>query len=147
MTLHTRMAPTAPIARVQNQFDRILETSMNTAMMPVAMPLHGPVMPMLNVYEDVDCIIVEAELPGVPLDDVDVTVIGNQLTITGRRTLLIPEEAAIVSKERGSLKFHRTVVLPAMVREEGILASMRKGILTVSLPRIDAIIDRRFPMA
>jgi len=147
MTLHTQMAPTATIARVQNQFDRILETSMNTAMMPIAMPQHGPIMPMLNVYETRDRIFVEAELPGVPLDDVDVTVVGNQLTITGRRTLLIPEEAAIVTKERGSLKFQRTVLLPDMVREEGIRASMRKGILTVSLPRMSTFIDRGFPMA
>ena len=147
MTLHTQMVPTATIARVQNQFDRILETSMNTAMMPVAMPLHGPIMPMLNIYETQDRIFVEAELPGVPLDDVDVTVVGNQLTITGRRTLLIPEEAAIVTKERGSLKFQRTVLLPDMVREEGIRASMRKGILTVSLPRMNTIVDRGFPMA
>jgi len=141
------MVPTATIARVQNQFDRILETSMNTAMMPIAMPQHGPIMPMLNVYETRDRIFVEAELPGVPLDDVDVTVVGNQLTITGRRTLLIPEEAAIVTKERGSLKFQRTVLLPDMVREEGIRASMRKGILTVSLPRMNTIVDRGFPMA
>jgi len=147
MTLHTHIAPTAPIARVQNQFDRILETSMNTAMMPITMPQHGPIMPMLNVYETGNRIIVEAELPGVPLDDVDVTVVGNQLTITGRRTLLIPEEAAIVAKERGSLKFHRTVMLPELVREEGIRASMRKGILTVSLPRMSTIAERGFPMA
>jgi len=141
------MAPTATIARVQNQFDRILETSMNTAMMPITMPQHGPIMPMLNVYETRDRIFVEAELPGVPLDDVDVTVVGNQLTITGRRTLLIPEEAAIVTKERGSLKFQRTVLLPDMVREEGIRASMRKGILTVSLPRMSTFVDRGLPMA
>jgi len=147
MTIQTYMAPTAPIARAQNQFDRILETSMNTAMMPIHMHQHGLVMPTLNVFETTNEIIVEAELPGVPLDDVDVTVVGNQLTITGRRTLLIPEEAAIVSKERGSLKFQRSVMLPEAVREEGIRASMRKGILTVSLPRMNTIVERGFPVA
>lgn len=143
MTLQTRMAPTTTIPRVQNQLDRMFETSM----LPVAMTQQGTVMPMLNVYETRDMIIVEAELPGVPLDDVDIAVVGNQLTITGRRTLLVPEEAAVIAKERGSLKFHRTVVLPDMVREEGIRASMRKGILSISLPRIGTIVERGFRTA
>ena len=111
MTITTTMAPTTTFARVQNQFDRMLETSMNTAMLPIHTHRHGHVMPSLNVYEDDSTIFVEAELPGVPLDDVDVTVVGHQLTITGRRTLLVPDEAALIAKERGSLKFQRTVML------------------------------------
>jgi HSP20 family protein len=78
---------------------------------------------------------VEAELPGVPLDDVDVAVVGNQLTITGQRTLLVPDAAALITKERGSLKFQRTVLLSQPIIEDGIVAVMRKGILIISLPK------------
>ncbi|MEE3001809.1 MAG: Hsp20/alpha crystallin family protein [Planctomycetota bacterium] len=136
MTISTTMAPNTTIARVQNQFDRILETSRNTSMLPVRMHRKGFMMPSLNVYEDASTIYVETELPGVPLDDVDVTVVGQQLTITGRRTLLVPDEAAIVAKERGSLKFQRSVMLSVPVIEEEIQVSMHRGILTVSMPKM-----------
>jgi len=136
MTISTTMAPNTTAARVQNQYDRMLETSRNASMLPVHLHRTGHVMPSLNVYEDAATIYVETELPGVPLDDVDVTVIGQQLTITGRRTLLVPDEAAIVAKERGSLKFQRSVMLTEPVIEDGIQASMRRGILTVSMPKM-----------
>jgi len=144
MTITTTMAPTTTFARVQNQFDRMLETSMNTAMLPIQMHRHGHVMPSLNVYEDEATIFVEAELPGVPLDDVDVTVVGHQLTITGRRTLLVPDEAALITKERGSLKFQRTVMLSQPVIEDGIHAVMRKGVLIVSLPKAARVASHGF---
>ena len=136
MTISTTMAPNTTIARVQNQFDRMLETSRNTSMLPALMHRKGFKMPSLNVYEDASMIYVETELPGVPLDDVDVTIVGQQLTITGRRTLLVPDEAAIVAKERGSLKFQRSVMLSEPVIEEGVQISMHRGILTVSMPKM-----------
>ena len=105
-------------------------------MLPVRMHRKGFMMPSLNVYEDASTIYVETELPGVPLDDVDVTIVGQQLTITGRRTLLVPDEAAIVAKERGSLKFQRSVMLSVPVIEEEIQVSMHRGILTVSMPKM-----------
>ena len=148
MTITTTMAPITTFARVQNQFDRMLETSMNTAMLPIHTHRHGHVMPSLNVYEDNFTIFVEAELPGVPLDDVDVTVVGHQLTITGRRTLLVPDEAALIAKERGSLKFQRTVMLSEPIVEDGINAVMRKGVLIVSLPKAARAAGQGFrPMA
>ena len=143
MTITTTMAPNTTIARVQNQFDRMLETSRKTSMMPIRTHRQGFMMPSLNVYEDASTIYVETELPGVPLDDVDVAVVGQQLTITGRRTLLVPDEAAIVSKERGSLKFQRSVMLPKPVIEDSIQAIMRRGILTVSLPKMTLNTDHR----
>jgi len=144
MTITTTMAPTTTFARVQNNFDRMLETSMNAGMLPITMHRHGYVMPSLNVYEDDTTIFVEAELPGVPLDDVDVSVAGHQLTIAGRRTLLVPDEAAPIAKERGSLKFQRTVLLSQPVIEDGIVAVMRKGILIVSLPKATRVASYDF---
>jgi HSP20 family protein len=135
MTITTTMAPTTTFARVQNEFNRMLEMSMNTEALPTVAQRHGQVLPSLNVYEDAATIFVEAELPGVPLDDVDVAVVGNQLTITGQRTLLVPDAAALITKERGSLKFQRTVLLSQPIIEDGIVAVMRKGILIISLPK------------
>jgi len=91
--------------------------------------------PALNVIENETTLYVEAELPGVTLDDIDVTLIGTDLTIKGQRTIEIPEKAQVVRQERGSLTFERTIELPFDVVADKVEAKITNGILVIVLPK------------
>lgn len=102
-------------------------------------------LPRVDVEETDREIKVTADLPGLEEKDVRVTVDEDLLTIQGERK----EEREEKRKdyhlmERSFGSFHRTLPLPAGVDKEKIKAALRKGVLTVSLPkRPEARSDRK----
>lgn len=95
--------------------------------------------PVVNIWRGEEGIIVTAQVPGVPLDGLDLTVHQNTLTIKGKRDLDIPEgEVNFHRRERAAGAFARTVALPFNVDPEQVRASADCGILTVELPRPEA---------
>jgi HSP20 family protein len=48
-------------------------------------PSRQRICPALNIWEDAECLYAEAEVPGMKLDDLEIYVVGNELTIKGRR--------------------------------------------------------------
>ena len=94
----------------------------------------GGVYPPLNIFRSRDGIMLRAELPGVRPEDVDVTVEGRQVTLTGERR---PPEAggnAYHRRERTWGKFSRTIRLPDDLDVDGLAAQCRNGVLTVTVP-------------
>jgi HSP20 family protein len=94
------------------------------------------VFPLVNVTEDHDNYFVRAELPGVKGEHLDLTVIGDSLTISGER--MIPSEnegAKYHRRERQAGKFSRILTLPGQVASEKVEASCADGVLTVLLPK------------
>jgi HSP20 family protein len=91
--------------------------------------------PSLNMIEGENTIYVEAELPGVSMNDLDVTVQDEMLTLSGRRDVATPEGASTLRRERGVLEFERSIALPTNVEMEGTNAVLRNGILTLELPK------------
>jgi len=91
--------------------------------------------PALNVIENETTLYIEAELPGVTLDEIEVTLIGTDLTIKGQRTIEIPDNAHIVRQERGSLTFERTIELPFDVVADKVEAKITNGVLVIVLPK------------
>jgi HSP20 family protein len=93
----------------------------------------------MNVWANPDGAVVTAELPGVNPEDIDVSVVGETLTLTGSRT---PEELKEGEKyhrrERGQGKFTRTFQLPFPVEADKVEAVFEKGVLHISLPRAEA---------
>ncbi|MCB0212841.1 MAG: Hsp20/alpha crystallin family protein, partial [Anaerolineae bacterium] len=79
------------------------------------------------------------ELPGVNPEDIDISVVGETLKLTGSRQ---PEELGEGSRyhrrERGFGKFTRTFQLPFAVEADQVEAVFDKGILHISLPRAEA---------
>jgi len=95
--------------------------------------------PPLNVWEDGDNLYVEAEVPGLGRDQIDVSVSdGDTLTIAGERRLRVPEAAAWLRRECGYGRFARTVTLPAMVDADAVEATYDGGVLTLTLPKHEA---------
>ena len=92
--------------------------------------------PAIEVFEKEDKFVVKAELPGVKEDDVDVSVVGDTLTIKGERKAESEvNEEDYYCCERSYGSFFRSIALPSTVDAKKIEASYEDGILEVSLPK------------
>jgi HSP20 family protein len=100
--------------------------------------------PLINLHDDGDNFYVEALMPGVEPDQVEVTVVGNGLTIAGekRGPQNIPPER-IHRMERAAGRFIRSVQLPAEVERDRVNAEYRHGMLMLTLPRSEAAKPKR----
>jgi HSP20 family protein len=102
--------------------------------------LDETVFPLVNVWASPDEAIVTAELPGVTIDAIDVTVHQNTLTLRGKRDPEAPQGEDLIThrQERAHGPFVRTGVLPFRVDADKVSAKFERGILIVTLPRPDA---------
>ena len=100
--------------------------------------------PALNVWEDDGHLYVEAELPGLNMDDLQIFVSnGNQLTISGERKEPASEGISWHRRERGYGRFTRVIELPSLVDEEHVEAHFKLGVLTIKLPKREEAKPRR----
>lgn len=91
--------------------------------------------PALNVWQEGDLYVVEAELPGVKRDDLDISVQGDALAIKGRRLPSATADEAYHRRERSTGEFSRSLTLPAQLDPEQVEASLADGVLTIRLPK------------
>lgn len=96
------------------------------------------VFPLLNVSSTADTYVVRAELPGIKTDELDITITGDNLTLSGVRK--IPEEnqaAKYHRRERESGKFSRALTLPGPMNADKVEARLKNGILTIVIPKAE----------
>jgi len=96
------------------------------------------VFPLTNLSEDADNFYLRAELPGMKSEDLDISVTGESITLSGERR--IPEEegnATYHRRERDAGRFSRIVNLPDKIDSGKIEAEMKNGILSVILPKAE----------
>jgi HSP20 family protein len=97
------------------------------------------VFPLMNVTEDKNNYYVRAELPGLKANELDISVTGDTLSISGERKLPDEEEKAQYHRrEREAGKFSRIVSLPSQIDTSKVEARCADGILTVILPKAEA---------
>ncbi len=95
--------------------------------------------PAVNMWAGEDGAILTSELPGVSPDDLEISVIGDTLTISGTRNAPeIGEEDSYHRQERGFGRFTRSVQLPFPVDAQKVDAEFKKGLLKIDLPRSEA---------
>lgn len=103
--------------------------------------------PAMDVAEKHDAYVVQAELPGLAPDQVDVSFEKNVLTIRGTKPASFDSksdgELRIFAAERVSGSFERSVRLPEFVDAERISASFNNGLLTITVPKAEAAQPRR----
>ncbi|MCA9200943.1 MAG: Hsp20/alpha crystallin family protein, partial [Planctomycetales bacterium] len=85
----------------------------------------------------------EAELPGFNLDDLEIYVTGNQLTIKGERRPPEHKDGTWHRQEREYGKFSRMIEIPGDVDGEDVLAEFKNGVLHITLPKSEAVKPRR----
>ncbi|HLE21981.1 MAG TPA: Hsp20/alpha crystallin family protein, partial [Vicinamibacteria bacterium] len=92
--------------------------------------------PRIDVYEKGDNIIIDAEIPGLKKEDIEVTVENQMLTLRGeKKETKEVKRDGFYQSERFYGKFQRAVALPAAVDESKIEATYKDGILTVTMPK------------
>ena len=106
-------------------------------------PLAASSYPLLNISEDDDHAYVEAELPGMEMDDLEILLHGNQLTIKGERPEPSSEDKKWHRQERGYGKFSRLVELPFDLDQAKVEAQFRNGVLSITLPKREESKPRR----
>src|SRR5436309_11235862 len=88
-----------------------------------------------NLYETRDSYIMQVLLPGVKVDDLEITARENVLTLRGKTEIAVPEGAQGVWVGMGGGEFREEVMLPGDVNADQASADYHDGILTLTLPK------------
>ena len=104
----------------------------------------GGTYPPLNVLDGQDDILVQCEVPGLDMGDLEVYVAGDQLTVSGNRASAVPEEGVTLHRrERDAGHFSRAVTLPGPVDSSRTQATLADGVLTVRIPKAEEAKPKR----
>jgi HSP20 family protein len=92
--------------------------------------------PAVNVAETPETVVVTAELPGLEPKEIEISVVGDTLTIRGEKRFEREEKGKTwYRREIAGGKFTRSFTLPASVDAEHVDATSKAGILTITLPK------------
>ena len=108
---------------------------LDTMWSPLTMVTRETTWPALDIYSDGNTVTVQAVIPGVRPEDVDVVVEGNRLRVRARMAEEREERTRRYHlRERREGRWYREVVLPVPVNVNKARASLKDGILTITLP-------------
>src|SRR3954466_76745 len=99
----------APLMQLQGEVNRLFDSLFEDA---PALRGYAAGYPGVNLWEDGDAAYVEAELPGMSMDDIEVLVTGNELTLNGERKIADWTDASYHRRERAGGRFSRVLTLP-----------------------------------
>lgn len=94
--------------------------------------------PRTNLYDEGGHLKIQAEVPGISKEDMSIKIQGNYLEISGARKSDAPDGYNAHRVERGASSFTRSFTLPADIDSEKVGASLKNGILTLTLPKTEA---------
>lgn len=145
MTIVRRTSPLGDMLSLRSAMDRIFD---DTLFRPVARSSGEVTFAMpLDIYTTADRLVVEAALPGVKPEDVDVSILGETLTLTASSARESGQETSgyhVREVRRG--RFSRTVTLPTGLQTDAATATFEHGMLTLSFPRAEQIKPRQIPV-
>ncbi|MCB2154156.1 Hsp20/alpha crystallin family protein [bacterium] len=95
--------------------------------------------PLVNLDENADAIVIEALAPGLDPESLEISVVGDQLTISGEKPGLGEkvQSESYHRSERSAGRFVRTIELPAAVNQNSAKAEYKNGLLLVTLPKAE----------
>jgi HSP20 family protein len=121
---------------LRDEIDRLFEEPL--ADLTRASQLLSVWTPALDLSEDKDNVYVRVELPGMKKEDIDLSLHGGSLSISGeRKSEEKSKETEICRSERFFGRFQRTVTLPTSVATEKVKAQYTDGVLLVTLPKAE----------
>jgi len=96
--------------------------------------------PAIDLYQTEDDVVFKAALPGLKPGDVQISITGEQLTLRGEyKQESEKKDATYHIREQRFGSFERTVTLPTLVKTDDAKAEFENGILTVTLPKAEAV--------
>ena len=136
MTKITRNDPFLDIVNARDTMDKMLDNYFGHS----APSFEGYGILDLDMYQTDDEIVIEASIPGVKSDDINISVVGEVLTIKGEvKHEKESENVDYHIKERRFGSFSRSITLPVQVIAEKANAEFKNGILKLTLPKTEEI--------
>ena len=139
----TRYDPFGEMVTLRHAMDRLFEDSYVSPL--TWRTLDGEMLsPALDVHQTSDDIIVQAALPGLKADDVDITITGQTLTIRGE--FKADEKVSrdqYMYRERRYGSFNRQLQLPVRVQGDAATATFEDGLLTLRIPKAEETRPRK----
>lgn len=141
MTLIRRPSPFGDFLSLRQAMDRLFEDSfVNPRTWSWG---EGGIVPM-DVYVTPDDLVVEASLPGVKPEEVEITVEGTTLTIQGEiKPTRGPEDGQTIVQEIKRGRFTRTISLPDGLQADRATAQFDDGVLTLRIPKAEQVKPRQ----
>ena len=124
------------VRRLHDEMDRLLSGFLGQPP-EEALFRNGRGQPAVNLWENGDRVVVELEVPGLKLNQIDISVVGSGLSIKIERPEIAQEGITYHRRERPLSSFTRTLRLPADVDAEKVEAELSNGVLSVSLPKAE----------
>ena len=142
-----RYDPFRDLRTLQEEVNRLFSSSLTPSFGDEGIG-RGAWNPTVDIYENKDEIVLEAELPGMDREDFELTIEHNVITLRGERRFEKKDEADNYHRvERSYGSFTRSFTLPQMVSGEGATAEYRNGVLRVTLPKREEAKPRRIEIA
>ncbi|HEY3117045.1 MAG TPA: Hsp20/alpha crystallin family protein [Chloroflexota bacterium] len=107
----------------------------------------GPATLAVDVYETDNDVVVEANVPGVKPEDIDISIQGDTLTIKGESHAdEMVDDDKFHMRERRFTSFHRQLMLPRPVKSDAAEAEFKDGVLKLSIPKAEEARERKIPV-
>src|SRR5258705_954401 len=138
-----RYDPFRDLRTLQEEVNRLFSNNLSLSLGEEGIA-RGAWNPNVDIYENKDQIVLEAELPGMNREDFDLTIENNVITLRGERRFEKKDDADNYHRvERAYGSFTRSFTLPQTVSGEGVSAEYRNGVLRVTLPKREETKARR----
>lgn len=125
--------PALEVRKLEREMRHLLNSYLRT----------GTGFPAVNVWNNAEQAVVEAEIPGVDPAKIGISVEGERLTLTGERPEPERNEGEFHRRERVTGTFSRVIRLPYEIEGGRVTASAKNGVLTVTLPRRESTKPRK----
>jgi HSP20 family protein len=130
-----RWTPFREVSRLRDEMDRMWEDFFGAGRRGLS-PMAEEWIPAVDISDTADKVMVKAEIPGMDAKDVEISLVGDVLTIKGEKKAEKEEKKEnfhLVERSYGS--FVRSLRLPAAVEADKIEATYKKGVLTITCPK------------
>ena len=105
-------------------------------------------LPSFDIQETPEAYVFEADIPGIKQDDLDLSLVGNRLTVSGKREAHSRKEGdTYFTMERSFGSFSRSFTLPEGVDSGQVKAELRDGVLCVTLPKVAEVQPKKISIS
>jgi HSP20 family protein len=136
--------PFSELRNLQEDFSRIFSSTVPRFLGNEEGLLGGAWSPSVDIYEDQNAIVLEADLPGLKAGDFNISIENYKLTLTGERKFEKESKGDNWHRvERSYGSFTRAFTLPSTVNVEEVNAEFKDGVLRVTLPKREEVKARQ----
>ncbi|WP_440995296.1 Hsp20/alpha crystallin family protein [Arhodomonas sp. SL1] len=143
----TRYRPGRSPSTLSDEFNRLFESPLMDLARDFSTVETSQWVPAVDIREEKDKFVVEADIPGVKPEDIEVTMENGVLSIRGERSSeTTSDEGGVRRRERSHGVFYRRFALPDSADPENIRARGDQGVLHIDIGKRDAAVSRRIPV-